>query len=207
MRAKADYSKCMKSLSTCVLFALFSACLAAQVSAPTALVDNDFVQKQFGTSCTLNPLVSPAVADLDGDGVDDIVIPARCTNPMMDPGQFNYKVIDPFFTFYGYGNPAVTTMYSTELPENRSLVLLIVHGKGKDAWRTPKEKFLIVNLSYKQIDLKKMKMKKKSIEAIYALENGSDQMTSATYWDGRKYRYMPVGSSLESPVEGGSTAR
>lgn len=187
----------MKSLSPCVLVVLFSAYLSAQVSAPTALVDNDFVQKQFGTSCTLNPLASPAVADLDGDGVDDIVIPARCKDPMLDQGQFDYKVIDPYFTFYGYGNPAVTTMYSTELPENRSLVLLIVHGQGKDAWRTPKEKFLIVNLSYKQIDLKKMKLKKRTIEAIYALENGSDQMTSATYWDGKKYRYMPVGSSLE----------
>jgi len=42
-----------------------------------------------------------------------------------------------------------------------------------------------------------MKLKKKTVLAIYVLENGGDQMTSAIYWDGKKYKYEPMGSSME----------
>jgi hypothetical protein len=176
--------------------------LAAQQSTTNVnspAVDNDFVQREFGKSCKLTEGVPAVAADLNGDGVEDIVIPARCTDPMMDQGDFDYKVIDPYFTFAGYGDPKVTTQYSTEQPENLSLVLLIIHGVGKDAWHaaTVKEKFLIVNLPYKQISLKKLKEKKKTVMAIYALEAGGDQMTSAIFWDGKKYRYQPMGSSMQ----------
>lgn len=175
--------------------------LPAQAQKPDAWmgVNDAFVQKEFGSSCTVHKEIPPSAADLNGDGIEDIVIAARCTNPMMDQGQNDYVVIDPYFAFFGYGNPAVTTQYTTELPENRSLALLIIHGTGKDAWRStaPKQKFLIVNLPYKQISVKKIKWKKKVSMAIYALENGSDQMTSAIVWDGKKYRYLPVGASME----------
>jgi len=46
--------------------------------------------------------------------------------------------------------------------------------------------------------VKKMRVKrKKSTAAIYVEEAGADQMTSAIFWDGRKYRYEPLGSSME----------
>jgi hypothetical protein len=77
-------------------------------------------------------------------------------------------------------------------------VLLVIHGAGDEAWRAavPKAKFVIINLPFKQVAVKKLMVKKKPIMAIYAEETGGDRMTSATFWDGKKYRYQPIGSSL-----------
>jgi len=63
--------------------------------------------------------------------------------------------------------------------------------------RAKKAKFVIINLPFKQITVKKLTVKKKTVMAIYADETGGDRMTSATFWDGKKYRYQPIGSSME----------
>jgi hypothetical protein len=138
-------------------------------------------------------------ADLNGDGVEDIVIPARCTNPMMDESEQNYVVVDPYNAFFGYGNPKITTQFSTEDPARRGFSLLIIHGAGVDAWHsaTPKAKFMIVNLPYKGIYVKKLAVRKKERMAIYVDETGGDAMTSVLVWDGKKYRYQPMGSNME----------
>ncbi len=184
-----------------VCLALVSSAKAedAAKSAAPATVDNAFVQKAFGEDCTVNTAVPAQVADLDGDGVDDIVIAARCTNPMINVAEHNYTVIDPASAFYGLGDPHITTEFSTLQPEQRSLALLIIHGAGKEAWKsdTPKAKFLIVNLAYKNITVKKFQIKKKTIEAIYVEELSEDQMTSVIMWDGKKYRYEPLGSAMQ----------
>jgi len=168
----------------------------AQIIEP--IVNNDFVQKQFGSNCALIGLPS-VKADLDGDGVEDIVIPARCTSPMMDQAEENYAVLDPYNAFFGYGNPKITTQFSTEDPERRGFSLLIIHGRGPDAWHStsPKAKFMIVNLPYKSIYVKRLGVKKKERMAIYVDETGGDAMTSVLFWDGKKYRYEPMGSNLE----------
>jgi hypothetical protein len=81
----------------------------------------------------------------------------------------------------------------------RGIVLLIIHGDGPEAWRseTPKAKFMIINFPYKSLVIKKLTTRKKVIMAIYAEETGSDEMTSVLSWDGKKYKYTPLGSSLE----------
>jgi hypothetical protein len=163
-------------------------------------VTNEFVKKQFGSSCSVNVDVPAITADLNGDGIEDVVIPARCTNPMSDQGEFNYRVIDPYYTFFGYGNPKVTTQYGTDDPQNRSLTLLIIHGAGADAWRAekPKAKFLIVNLPYKKVSVKRMLVKKKVLVSIYVDEAGvGESMSSAVFWDGKKYKYQPMGANTE----------
>jgi hypothetical protein len=190
------------ALSLIAIFFCFTGALAAQhasaASGPTP--DNDFVHKQFSDSCTLTPQWPPMTADLNGDGVEDIVIIARCKNPLIDQGENNYKVIDPLDEFYGYGNPKITTGFAPDDPKLRGIALLIIHGSGADAWRspTPQAKFVIINLAVKTIRVKKMKVtKKKTTTAIYIEEAGEDKMTSAIYWDGHKYRYEPLGSSME----------
>ena len=145
------------------------------------------------------PGPAPSTADLDGDGIEDIVLVARCTNPLMDQTENNYRVVDPYNSFFGYSDTKVTTQFASEDPGTRGLVLLIIHGTGAEAWRstTPKAKFMILNLPFKQIMVKKLTVKKKTVMAIYAEETGGDRMTSATFWDGKKYKYQPLGSSME----------
>jgi hypothetical protein len=180
----------------------FTASLAAQQSpaAPSPTIDDDFVHKHFSDTCALTPQWPPMTADLNGDGVEDIVIVARCKNPLIDQGQNDYKVIDPLDSFYGYGDVKITTGLAPDDPKVRGIDLLIIHGAGADSWRspTPLAKFVIINLAVKTISVKKMKInKKKSTTAIYIEEAGEDKMTSAIYWDGHKYRYDPLGSSME----------
>jgi len=162
------------------------------------MVNNDFVHKQFGENC--NMIGMPSIkADLDGDGVEDIVIPARCKNPMMDQGEQNYTVVDPYDAYFGYANPKITTQFASEDPERRGFSLLIIHGAGADAWHssTPKAKFMVVNLPFRDIHVKKLVVHKKDRMAIYVEETGGDGMTSVLVWDGKKYRYSPMGSSME----------
>jgi len=186
---------------------LAAACLSLAVTstgqqapAPHAAtpVDDAFVHQQFGSNCSLIGL-PPVIGDLDGDSVEDVVIPAHCSSPMQDQAENSYLVIDPLFAFYGYGNPAITTQFSTEDPQRRGYSLLIIHGAGPDAWRSakPKAKFLVVNLPFNQVIVKKLAVKKKTQMAIYVEETGGDALMSVLFWDGKKYRYQPMGSSLE----------
>jgi len=189
---------------TCLfLFAIcFSSAAIAQSAATSAkqASDNDFVQKQFGSTCTREPGPQPLTADLDGDGVEDVVIVARCANPLMDEAEHNYKVIDPYDAFFGYGDPKVTTQFSSEEPQRRGLALLIIHGTGAEAWHAaePKAKFVVVNLPFKQLAVKKLTVRKKTVMAIYAEEAREGEGTvSAIFWDGKKYKYQPLGSTME----------
>lgn len=174
---------------------------AAQDNAPAAApIDNKFVQQQFGDSCSLEPNFAPMVGDLNSDGVADIVIVARCKNSLIDQDDKNYKVIDPMDSFYGYGNPAITTSFAPDDPKLRGVALLVIHGSGSDAWRsaTPLSKFVIINLPVKTLALKKMKVRrKKLVNAIYVEQASADEMTAVVFWDGKKYRYQPLGSSME----------
>jgi len=162
-------------------------------------IDNDFVQQQFGNQFTLVPEIGAAFGDLDGDGVEDVVIAARCKNPMLDQGEHNYKVVDPYYDFFGYGDPRMTTTFSEGDPARRGLVVLIIHGAGKDGWRsaTPKAKFVIVNLPYKTLSVRKMRTRKKNIEAIYVEEAGEMGDSSAVFFDGKKFRYVPMGGDMQ----------
>jgi hypothetical protein len=187
------------------VFVLLAFCAAALISAvahgPSGnqAVDNDFVHQQFGKDFTLVPEVPPVVGDLDGDGVEDIVIAARCKNAMLDQGEHNYTVMDPYYDFFGYGDPRITTTFSEPDPARRGLVMLVIHGSGAQAWRspTPKAKFVIVNLPYRTISVRKMRLKKKKIEAVYVEEAGEMEESSALFYDGKKFRYVPMGGTMQ----------
>jgi len=162
-------------------------------------VSNDFIQKQFGATCSLMAGPPTYTADLDGDGTEDAVIVAKCTNPLMDATENNFSVVDPYNSFFGYGDTKATSQFASEDPIARGRVLLIIHGAGAEAWHsaTPKAKFVIINLPFRQIAVRKLMVKKKLVMAIYAEETSADQMTSAIFWDGKKYRYQPLGAGLE----------
>ena len=98
--ARTVYSIGMRKI--CVLLA-FAALLplTAFSQAPRVRVDNDFVHQQFGNEFSLVPEVGASVGDLDGDGIEDVVIAARCHNALLDEAEHNYTVIDPYMTYYG----------------------------------------------------------------------------------------------------------
>jgi hypothetical protein len=182
------------------LFVVTSA--AQQASAPVAAtIDDAFVQKQFGTEFTTVPGIPAAVGDLDGDGIEDIAIVARGKNPLVDEAENGYKVSDPYHSFYGLGDPKITTKFSeNDDPKYRGLSVLVIHGAGPDAWRsvTPKAKFVIINLPFTKMAVKRIKLGKKVQMAIYAQESSEQGESSAVYFDGKKYKYQPMGSSMEN---------
>jgi len=189
------YQKCLALLAP---FLLALPAMAQQAkSAPK--VDDALVQKQFGSTCKLIPGPQPLIGDLDGDGIDDLVVVAHCSNPVLDETDDNFTLIDPYNTFFGYGDTRVTSEFASEDPKTRGIVLLVIHGSGPDAWHAdkPKAKFVIINLPFKDVQLKKLAVKKRTLLAIYAEETGADNMTSATFWDGKKYRYQPLAAGLD----------
>jgi hypothetical protein len=186
-------------LSSLLLGLLIPTMTLAQPSPPKSPITTAFVQKEFGNTCKLLDGPTPMMADLNGDGIEDLAVAAHCSNPLVDQAEHGYRVIDPYNTFFGYGDPKISTDFASEDPEHRGMVLLIIHGSGPDAWRSdqPKAKFMIVNLPFKQLMVKKLRVRKKLVMAIYADEGGADGQTSATFWDGRKYRYQPMGSTQD----------
>ena len=171
----------------------------AQGQPASRKVDNEFVQQQFGDQFTLVPEIAAVFGDLDGDGAEDVAIAARCKNPMVDQAEHNYTVMDPYYEFFGYGDPRMTTTFSEADPARRGLVVLIIHGAGPDGWRsaTPKAKYVIVNLPYRTISIRKMGLRKKTIEAIYIEEASELGGSSALFFDGKKFRYVPMGGDME----------
>jgi hypothetical protein len=175
------------------------ACLAQSSTAVKAAIDSEFVQKQFGTEFTLVPSHAPLIADLDGDQVQDLVIVAKAKNPLVDEAEHSYKVLDPYDSFFGVGDPKITSQFGAEEPDRRGLVLLIIHGAGSEAWHAdiPKAKFVIINLPFRQVSIKRIQIKKKLVPSVYAEEAGGTQMTSVIFFDGKKYKYQPMGSSMQ----------
>jgi hypothetical protein len=172
----------------------------APAHSPKPAVTNDLIHKQFGDNCSLLAGPPQFVADLDGDGIDDLVVAARCKNPMADRDEYSFVVADPYDTFLGFGNVKITSTFASDEPERRGVVLLIIHGEGKDAWRAdkPKEKFLLINLPFKSLAVKKLTLRKRNTLGIFMEESGEGEDTSSViFWDGRRYRYQSLGSTME----------
>src|SRR4029077_6362066 len=109
-------------------------------------------------------------------------------------------VADPYDTALGYSDIKVTSTFGSDEPDRRGLSLLIIHGAEKGAWQaeTPKAKFLLINLPFKTVTVKRLALKKKTILGIYMEEKGEgEDNSSVVFWDGKKYRYQTLGSTLE----------
>ena len=172
----------------------------ARAKHPSPAVTDELIHKQFGDNCSLIAGPAQFVADLDGDGTEDLVVAAKCRNPMADKDEYSFVVADPYDTFLGYGDVKVTSTFASDEPERRGLSLLIIHGDEKDGWRAekPKAKFLMINMPFKTLAVKRLVMKKKTVLGVYMEESGEGENTSSVlFWDGKKYRYTQLGSTME----------
>src|ERR1035437_2076995 len=172
----------------------------AHAKSPSPAVTDDLIHKQFGDNCSLLAGPPQFVADLDNDGTEDLVVAAKCKNPMADKDEYSFVVADPYDSFLGYSDVKVTSTFASDEPQRRGVSLLIIHGAEKDAWRSeiPKAKFLLMNLPFKTLTVKRLAMKKKTSLGIYMEETGEGEQTSSVvYWDGKKYKYQQLGSTLE----------
>ena len=166
----------------------------------TPAVTDKFIHKEFGDNCTVLPGPPQFVGDLDGDGIDDLVVAAKCKNPMADKDELDYIVADPYDAYMGFGDVKVTSNFASDVPERRGVAMLIIHGTEKEGWQAekPKAKFLLINLPFKTLTVKRYALKKRTVLGVYMEERGEGENTaSVIYWDGKKYRYVPLGSTME----------
>jgi hypothetical protein len=109
-------------------------------------------------------------------------------SPALDQGAHNFKLIDPYDSFFGYGNVKTTMSFPVHV-EGPVLYVAIAHD-----WRAahPKAKFVIVNLPFERIEVSRVQAKKKALSALFATD--STGMQAEIFWDGKKYRWRAVGS-------------
>jgi hypothetical protein len=172
----------------------------ARAKSPVPAVTDEYIHKEFGDNCALLPGPPQFVGDLDGDGVDDLVVAGRCKNPMADQAEYGFLVTDPYDSFLGFGDVKVTSTFASDAPDRKGVCLLIVHGVGPDAWHSDKTKakFLLINLPFKTLTVKRLALKKKTILGVYMEEQGEGEATSSVvFWDGKKYRYQILGADME----------
>jgi len=200
----------MQSRSWLVVIVLFLLCrwlVAQKVPAGPAATDvaagpdsatvEKVIRDQFGKGYKLLPEYAPLVADFDGDGVEDLAVAAKAVNPLLNAVEYHYTVVDPYHSFFGYGNPKVTMEFGADDPRQQGHVILIVHGAAEGAWHAaqPKAKFVVVNLPYNKLTLSHVLLHKKPVGAVAAEE--PDRVSSLIYWDGKKYKYEPMGADAD----------
>jgi hypothetical protein len=147
--------------------------------------------REFGDQFKLDPKFAPITADLDGDGQEDLVLVATAKNALSGEMDYHYRAIDPYDGYFGWSNAKDTLQFSATNAGTTRYVL-VVHS-----WRTPKGKFVIVNLPFDSLSAGRMpiKRKKTTVNTIHAVEYGG--LGADIYWDGKKYRWEPTSSGQD----------
>lgn len=172
----------MRRLLLVVLFAAGVLVAAAQ-SPPPPLDAQQLCTREFGDAFKPDLKFPPMLADLDGDGQEDLVLVATSKNPLAGQLDHGYRAIDPYDAYFGFGDPKVTMQFTaTNALEAR--YLLVIHN-----WRAPKAKFVIINLPFDTLSLARVALKKKVLAAIHVQETGG--LDADVFWDGKKYRWTP----------------
>ena len=169
-------------LVLCLAVASFAQQPAAQ--APSAAPDaQQLITKEFGKSFTVAPGFTPLFGDVDNDGQEDAVVVVTSTTPLVDQVDFNYRAIDPYSAYWGWGNARDTVQFSAT-NTGPILYIAVIHN-----WRAPKAKYLIINLPFQKLMLSRVAFKKKAISSIHAVETAG--LESDLFWDGKKYKWVP----------------
>jgi hypothetical protein len=184
-----------------VLFVLSVTAFGAGSSPAQAPEDlAGYVQKHFGadfsvatkrTASTvryLKPQSDPwtpfLTGDFDEDGIEDAAIVTRSKSPLAGRDEFGYKVIDPYFEYFGYGDPKITSTMSSDNPDEGHIVLIV------QSWRAeaPKAKWAVLNLPFDNLSLTKTKLGKKKLITALKLEQ-REMPASLLFLDGKKWKW------------------
>ncbi len=172
---------CVLIFALCV--AVFAQEPATQRAAPPTDVQQ-LITKEFGKSFTVAAGFNPLFGDVDNDGQEDAVVVVTSPTPLVDEVEFKYRAIDPYSSYWGWGNPRETVQFSAT-NVGPILYIAVLHN-----WRAPKAKFLIINLPFQKLMLSRVaQKKKKAIPSIHAVE--TDGLESDVFWDCKKYKWTP----------------
>jgi hypothetical protein len=160
--------------------------------APAPLADPAaYLAAQFGPSFKLDPKVPPMFGDFDGDGQEDLVMVGTSSTPLLSKELFNFKVEDPYDSYFGTGNTRITSQFTLHF-DGSSRCLLIVF-----AWRLPPSKpkqvtkFVLINTPFESAGIVSLRLKKKNIQAIEAIDRTS--LHALIFWDGKRWRWSAQG--------------
>ncbi len=184
----------MSSRLTSILFFILPIAAAAQ-SAPKASSDlQAFISSQFGAEFVLVKDFPVLTGDFNGDGVEDAAFVAT-THGGFQPQSGEFRVLDPSSSYFGLGDPKITSEFASKYPGGPRY-LLIIHGSGNEGWhaKNPKERFVVINLAFDHVSVGHVRRKKKTIDDIGLEETGI--LSSFLFWNGRRYEWQPGASEL-----------
>ncbi len=176
-----------------VLLAIGAAAQSTPVAQPTPDMQA-LVSTQFGPAFELIKGFPVLTGDFNGDGIEDAAFVAT-THGGFQPDSGQFRVLDPSSSYFGLGDPKITSQFASKYPGGPRYVL-IIHGSGTEGWhaKNPKERFVIINLAFDHLSVGHVKRKKKIIDDIGVEETGI--LNSFLFWNGRRYEWQPGASEL-----------
>ena len=163
-----------------------------------------YVLQEFGPSFKLSPNFPPLYGDLNGDGVEDVVLFATSATPLLSREQFNFRVEDPYDEYFGTGDVEITSQISLHI-DGSANDLLIVFG-----WRLPPparnaknakrpSKFVLINTPMETAKLVNFRFKKKDMQAVETVDHTTQH--ALILWDGKRWRWSAQGNELDELLE------
>jgi hypothetical protein len=162
-----------------------------------------YVAQQFGPSYKVDPKFPPLVGDLNGDGQEDLVLVGTSSTPLISQEEFYFKVEDPYDAYFGTGDVKITSQFSLHF-DGSGKDLLIVMGWRQQHAENSKHiaKFVIINTPFERISLIAFRHKKKTMQAIEAVDKTG--MHSLVAWHGKHWEWSaqsmsdePFGAAIE----------
>ena len=179
-------------------FAVLSVCVPllaySPSEAPSANDMQAIITAQFGPEFVLAQSFPVLTGDFNGDGVEDVALVVTPKGALQIDSE-RFRVIDPSSEYFGLGDPKITAQFASQNPGGPRY-LLIIHGLGKDAWRIkePKERFVVINVSFDRISVGHVVKKKKAMDDINLEETGI--ISSFLYWNGHRYKWQPGATQM-----------
>lgn len=191
MRPISSYRLCLPA--ACFLLAsLVLAQPAPKAPAPPLTDPAAYLALQFGPSFKLDPKIPPMFGDLDGDGKEDIVLVGTSATPLMAQEKFSFKVQDPYDAYFGTGNPKITSQFTLHFDGSSRCILVVFD------WRQPTNpkakkvsKFVLINTPFESVSIVNLRLKKKNIQAIDAIDRTT--LHALLAWNGKRWLWLAQG--------------